>query len=192
MMDFIDKDRKVIDEYYNIQDNFTGKNVNATILALKKLIKEDPYFFDSYLMIFNLLNSSGKSKEAEEIITQGYSKALDLILDKTGNWPLKLEWGWLENRHIIRLLINVGITLWKKEKHEEALELFEKLLKSNPNDNGGVRYFILAILEGMSLNIFNKKFDKDGYWDTTIVEWFNEKVNTHKEYFDWWLKLFDE
>ena len=181
MMDFIDKDRKVIDEYYNIQDNFTGKNVNATILALKKLIKEDPYFFDSYLMIFNLLNSSGKSKEAEEIITQGYSKALDLILDKTGNWPLKLEWGWLENRHIIRLLINVGITLWKKEKHEEALELFEKLLKSNPNDNGGVRYFILAILEGMSLNIFNKKFDKDGYWDTTIVEWFNEKVNTDRK-----------
>lgn len=192
MKEFIDKDRKVIDEYYNIQDNFTGKNVNATILALKKLIKEDPYFFDSYLMIFNLLNSSGKTKEAEEIITQGYSKALDLILDKTGNWPLKLEWGWLENRHIIRLLINVGITLWKKEKREEALELFEKLLKSNPNDNGGVRYFILALLEGMSLNIFNKKFDKNGFWDTTIVEWFNEKVNTHQEYFDWWLKLFNE
>lgn len=192
MKDFIDKDRKVINEYYDIQENFTGNNVKTTISALKKLIKKDPFFFDSYLMIFDLLNNSGKSKEAEEIIADGYNKALDLVLDKNGNWPEKLEWGWLENRHIIRLFINVGITLWKKGKQEEALELFEKLLKTNPNDNAGVRYFILAILEGMSLTAFNKKFDKDGFWDSEIDEWFSEKINTHKEYFGWWLKLFDE
>ncbi len=192
MREFIDKNRIVINEYYDIQDNFTGKNIKKTISALEKLIQKDPCFFDSYLMIFDLLNSSGKSKEAEEIIAVGYSNALDLILDEECNWPQKLEWGWIENRHIIRLFVNVGTTLWKKGKQEEALELFEKLLKTNPNDNAGVRFYILAILEGMSLNVFNKKFDKGGFYNSEINVWFDEKVNTHKEYFNWWLRLFDE
>lgn len=70
-----------------------------------------------------------------------------MVTEKSGQWPEKLEWGWIENRHIIRAFVNMGILYWKKNKTLEAYSLFQKLLETNPNDNAGVRYFMLAILE---------------------------------------------
>jgi len=115
-----------------------------------------------------------------------------LVTEKSGQWPEKLEWGWIENRHIIRAFVNMGILYWKKNKTLEAYSLFQKLLETNPNDNAGVRYFMLAILEKMPEKEFNKRFDKGGYWDNEIDDWFNEKVKNHKKEFNNWLKLYGE
>lgn len=67
-----------------------------------------------------------------------------------------LEWGWLENRHIIRTILNKAISLWENNHMDEALNLFRNLLKTNPNDNVGARYYILAIRMNMSLENLKK------------------------------------
>jgi hypothetical protein len=72
-----------------------------------------------------------------------------LITDKKGNWPDVLEWLWLENRHIIRAILNKTISLWKNKDVDNAIDLFRKLLKTNPMDNVGARNFILADLMGV-------------------------------------------
>jgi len=73
-----------------------------------------------------------------------------------------LEWGWLENRHIIKAILNKALSHWVKGETDEALELFRKILSTNPGDNPGVRFYILAIKQGMSYREFEKHYSKGG------------------------------
>lgn len=192
MKEFIDTKRKTNMEFYDLQDSITEDNIQSVITKLKKLIKKDPFFLDPYLLLADLLEATGDKAESDKVITDAYEKALELVTEKTGQWPEKLEWGWLENRHIIRAFVNMGILYWKNNKTLEAYSLFQKLLDTNPNDNVGVRYFMLGILEKMSEKQFYKRFDKNGYWDEEIDDWFDKKVKNHKKEFGLWLKLFGE
>ena len=96
--------------------------------------------------------------------------------------------GILENRHIIRALINMGVLLWKEGNSDESYGLFMHLLKSNPMDNAGVRYYILAILEKMPEVTFKERFDKGGYWNNEIDIWFSGKSKHYKKELGWWLE----
>ncbi len=184
MKEFLDKNRNVASLYYDINESYTGSNFKTIKKKLENLINEDPYFLDSYLLLTFIFEDNGLIDESEKILEVAYQKALELILDKNGNWPDRLEWGWLENRHIIRTLINKGISFWKNSENEKALSLFSNLLKTNPNDNGGVRYLKLGILDGLSEEEFNNKFDKGGYWDQDIDIWFNKNKNKYLKEFD--------
>ncbi|KQC12095.1 MAG: hypothetical protein APR63_11710 [Desulfuromonas sp. SDB] len=192
MKEFIDTKRKTNMEFYDLQDSITEDNIQSVIKKLKKLINKDQYFLDPYLLLADLLEATGDKAESDKVITDAYEKALELVTEKTGQWPEKLEWGWLENRHIIRAFVNMGILYWKNNKTLEAYSLFQKLLDTNPNDNVGVRYFMLGILEKMSEKQFYKRFDKNGYWDEEIDNWFDKKIKNHKKEFGLWLKLFGE
>src|SRR5690554_647341 len=192
MKEFIDEDRKTSMEFYDIQDSITEDNIPPVIKNLKKLINKDRFYFDPYLLLADIFERIGKKDESEKIITDAYDRALELVTEKSGQWPEKLEWGWLENRHIIRTFVNMGLLYWKKNKTLEAYSLFQKLLETNPNDNAGVRYFMLAILEKMSEKEFNKRFDKGGYWDNEVDNWFDGKVKNHKKEFNNWLELYGE
>jgi len=190
--EFIDEDRPVMSKYYDLMEREHSMKRSSVKRRLRQLIKEDPDFLDTYLSLYWILLEEGKKEEAEKILDEAYRRALNLITDKKGRWPDLLEWGWLENRHIIRTLVNKGISLWDEGDTEEALKIFRKLLKMNPNDNPGVRYFILAIRMGMSLGEFDKKFDKGGYWTSEIVEWFDTNYKLFPEEFEWWEKLWEE
>ncbi|MGC9366894.1 MAG: hypothetical protein ACP5FK_07620 [bacterium] len=192
MKEFIDEDRKTRMEFYELQDSITEDNIQSVIKKLKILINKDQYFLDPYLLLADLLEATGDKAESDKVITDAYEKALELVTEKSGQWPEKIEWGWLENRHIIKAFVNMGILYWKNNKTIEAYSLFQKLLDTNPNDNVGVRYFMLGILEKMSEKQFYKRFDKNGYWDEEIDDWFDKKVKNHKKEFGQWLKLFGE
>ncbi len=190
MKEFFDEDRMTSMEFYEVQDSITEDNIASIIDELKMLIKKDPFYFDPYLLIADLYENTSKNDESEKIIKEAYDKALELIVDKSGQWPEKLEWGWVENRHIIRTLLKMGVIYWKKNESSEAYSLFEKIFKTNFNDNPGIRFFMLAILEKMSEKEFDKRFDKGGYWDNDIDDWFSETVNRHKNEFGEWLELY--
>ncbi len=104
-------------------------------------------------------------KIAAELLETAYQQALNMILDKQGKWPDDLPWGWQENRHIIRTLLNKAIFFWTMEQRTEARDLFTNLLRSNPMDNIGARDFLLAILMEMSYPKFQEKFDRNGSYD---------------------------
>ncbi|MBM4241073.1 MAG: tetratricopeptide repeat protein [Euryarchaeota archaeon] len=155
---------------------------------LEKLIKKDPDFFDSYLTLFQILQSEGRPSEAMELLDEAYRRAINLITDKKGEWPDLLEWGWLENRHIIRTILNKAISLWKAGKTDDALDIFRKLLKSNPGDNVGARNYILAIRMKMSFKKFEKRFNKGGYYDSSLTNWFEKNYRKFPDEFEWWDK----
>jgi hypothetical protein len=44
----------------------------------------------------------GNTRKQEIYFKDAYLKAVKTVSDKNGNWPKALDWGFLENRHIIR------------------------------------------------------------------------------------------
>lgn len=127
-------------------------------------------------------------QEAETILNRAYKRAIKLITDSEGNWPDIIEWGYLENRHIIRTLLNKALLLWQMGKNEEGLVILRKLLRTNPTDNIGARDFILAIRMGMTYKEFENRFNKGGYYDIEIDEWFNDNYIKYPDEFSWWEK----
>lgn len=184
--EYVDKDHMVMDIYYDLCEKYNGSNAKSIKKQLKQLIEKDPNFLDTYLLFYEILQDEGNLLEAKKVLNDAYERALKLITDKEGNWPDILEWGWLENRHIIRTILNKAISLWKNKKIDNALDLFRKLLKTNPVDNVGARDYILAIRMNMSFEEFEKRFNKGGYYDTELSDWFNENYKRFPDEFDWW------
>lgn len=142
------------------------------------------------MWLYNILEEEGKVSEAEKFLNEAYERALRLITDEKGNWPDKLEWGWLENRHIIRTLLNKGLHLWKIGENDSALDLFRKMLKTDPMDNVGARVYILAIRTGMSFEEFEDRFERDGDYDDDLMKWFEENYKRFPEEFEEWEEAF--
>jgi len=120
---------------------------------------------------------------------KGYERAMNLILNKNGRFPTSLPW-YIENRHIIRVMFNFAALLWLNNDTKNALDIFNRLLKTNPDDNIGARYVIVAILDGVkSIYDFEKMFDDgSGNWDWEAQErWFWEVASKYKNEIGWWI-----
>jgi len=192
LREFVDKDHRVMSDFYDICERYNERNKALVKKELKELIEEDPDFLDPYLFLYQILEDEGDLNRAEKILNEAYRRAIALITDKDGSWPDVLEWGWLENRHIIRTILNKALSLWRNNEIEESLDLFRKLLKTNPNDNIGARFYILAIRMGMSLDDFEDRFNKGGYYDSEMIDWFDRNYKDFLDEFGWWEKAIEE
>ncbi len=191
--EFIDDDHPVMSAYYDLVERFQAQGPTPAIQkSLERMIERDPDFYDPYLMLRDILIRQGKAAEGNALLETAYRRALGRITDKDGNWPASLEWGWLENRHIIRTFLNQAIASWNAGDTGAALELFRKLLRSNPNDNAGAREYILAIRLGMTFDEFENKFlGQFGYDASKMSDWFDKNSTRFPDEFDWWKQAVD-
>ena len=186
MKEFIDKQHPTTDDYFRIMERFTGENAPYIISRLKKLIQRDPDYFEPYSSLSELHALTGNVLEAEKVLNNAYKRALKRILDEKGQWPDVLKWDVVENRHLIRALLNKAILYWNYGKNQDALNLLRKLLRSNPNNNIVTRYFILAIRMKMSHFAFERQFSKHGFYDSDLTAWFDKNYRAFPDEFDWW------
>lgn len=177
-------------DYYDFID-LNEENPEIIEKKMKEFIKEDPLFLDPYLVLYDLYQRDLNFDKADKILEDAYQETIKLITDKETNWPRELLWVHLENRHIIRVLLNKSLSLWNKGKANDSLDLLRKLLRSNPNDNIGARTYILAIRLGITFEEFEKKMmTKDGLgYDGKKMWKFEEKMKEFPDEFDWWFKL---
>ncbi|MDA2922008.1 hypothetical protein MYX07_01940 [Patescibacteria group bacterium AH-259-L07] len=156
---------------------------------MQKLIEQDSLYFDPYLTLADILEEEENYVEAKDILEKAYFKAMNLIVDKKGRWPKHISWGILDNRHVIRAIYSWAYGLWWDGRRTSALKIFRKLLKSNPNDNIGARYDILAIKMGYETDYAEKMFPAagdPGYIDAIKIEqWFRKNSKKFLEEFDW-------
>lgn len=190
-VEFIDDDHEIVVEFYDLLQ--IEMEINQFKRKLRAFIKKDPLFFDPYLLLADILSAEG-SKESQQkakaLLKDGYEKALNQITNENGDWPQVLGWGYLNNRHLIRMIDRWGFELWDDGKTDEALDIFRKLLKSNPSDNLGARYSILAMKMGLDSN-YEAKFQSKipGYIDAYKINWwFNKNSIKYWDEFAWWWK----
>jgi tetratricopeptide (TPR) repeat protein len=191
--EFIDIDRfKVNEMYWDFLESLDSEDITKSIKVLKKMIKTDLDFFDAYTTLYEYYLYDNEPKKALDILTKGYERAMNLVLDR-GRFPDKLSWLFIENRHIIRVIFNYAAMMWTVENKKEALRLFKLLLKSNPDDNIGARYSIVALLEGYkSQEHFEEQFENDdgsGLDGMAMHRWFEKHAKKHKKEIGWWLEM---
>lgn len=187
--EFLDREHPVMSRYYELLNRKISPKQLKGEMAL--LIKKDLDFYDPYLVLGDILTSEGKKKEANVFLAEAYERAVKRIVDKQGNFPKRLIWGWLDNRHLMRVIERWGLMLWEQGKAPEALIIFRKLLQSNPGDNQGVRFTILAISLGLNPDYENRFSSKDmpGYVDGfKISAWFDQYSKKFPDEFGWWFK----
>ncbi len=194
--EFIDRDRFEVSElYWEFLESPEVDDVKKSIKALKSMIKKDANFFDPYITLHEYYLMDRDFKKAIEIMEKGFKRAIDLI-DSNGRFPDELPWGFIENRHIIRMIFNFAMFIWANDDKELAFKMFMELLKSNHNDNIGARYSIVAILEGFSSQEeYEEQFEsKDGMGleYEALEEWFYKAAEKHKNVLGWWLDLEEE
>ena len=193
--EFIDKDRfEVSEEYYEFLESPEANDYKESEKILLKLINQDPDFFDTYTVLHEYYLNYGKGAKAYNLMQKGYDRAINLVLNKNGRFPTSLSWRYVENRHILRIMFNFAALLWLNSDTKNALVIFNRLLKLNPDDNIGARYMIVAILDGVkSLYEFEKMFDDgSGYSNWEAQEkWFWETASKYKSDVGWWLNSMD-
>jgi len=193
--EYIDKSRyKVQDEYWSILEN-DSLSIEKREEKLLNLIQKDADFFDPYISLSELYAEQKRAKEHCEILQKGFDRAINLI-SRNGQMPSMLEWGFIENRHIIRMIYNYANFVWLVNDREKAYAIFKLLLKMNINDNIGARYAMMAILEGFEspYRLEELFMDEEGFGLDAfgLDDWFDRVVQKHKKEIDWWLKAIEE
>lgn len=181
-------DRAAMDRFYELQDSgLTDSTLKKELIGL---VDDYPDYFDPYVTLIGLYYDEDDMESAEDIAAEGFQGALRKITNSKGEWPESLPWGVLGNRHLIRMLYAYAEELWADDRLGYALDLYRKLLKSNPGDNIGARYNILAILMGYESRELEQEFwVGPGMVDAfKMGEWFDKNVRDYPEEFNWWLQ----
>jgi tetratricopeptide (TPR) repeat protein len=157
---------------------------------LEEIIKKDPYYFDSYIYLAQLYSDEYQFALAHDTLKRGYELAVRKIANHKGEFPKRLEWTRSENRHIIRIINKWAFHLWVEGESEMALTIFRKLLRSNPADNIGARYSILAILMNVDLEFDDNLVSvlPESIEGRLIDKWFAENAPAYPEDFEWWFQ----
>jgi len=183
MREFVDREREVSREVERVKELLKEEEVEELKEKLKKLIEEDPYYLETYVLLNEIYEMEGDVKSAESILEEAYRRAIELISDG-GSLPDRLEWKHPTNRHIINALISTGVFYWEVGEVEKALKILKEVYRMNPLDEPGVRFYILAILEGMSFDEFEQVFSRDGEYDyEDLNHWFEKHSGEHPELF---------
>jgi len=194
--EYIDRDRFEVNEmYWEFIESEDAEDIEKSIKILKGIIKKDPDYFDPYITLHEYYLANDESNKAIATLVDGYDRAMNLVMID-GEFPDKLLWGFIENRHIIRMIFNYALLMWRMEDKKQAVTLMQQLLRANPGDHIGARYYIVAILEGFeSEEEFEINFMKEDeeYLDWQQQEiWFQEKVMKHRKELGWWLDMEEE
>lgn len=196
--EFIDKKRAIAKELEDIVTNFDPTlNIKLTITKLQGLIKKDPDYLESYLYLGGIFYAQDDIERWEECIEEAYKRATNLISKacpeaSIGGTSISLKWEHESNRHIILAMIEKGVYFWSIEEGDAAMNIFSELLKADPSDNCGVRFYMLAILQGLEYSIFSERFEDGDYFDDKVDEWFEVNSVKFKDTFEWWFKYTDD
>lgn len=191
--EFIDDDHRVMHEFYDL----TESDIPAKKLfkEMQRLIEEDKDFYDPYLIVADMLFTKGKDEKGSAILKEAYERAVMRIADSKGRWPKEMAWGFLENRHLMRVIERYAVLCWENGKTDEALDIFRHLLRSNPNDNQGARHSILAIRMGLGAVEWQKPFEARhkgkiiGLDARKVSDWFYKNAEKFPDDFEWLIKM---
>lgn len=154
---------------------------NIVFQYLVNLTIKAPDFLPPYEYAFRMIGQMEQDKDIldlESDLEKRWFNVCEKIAQKEDVFNKTVEWGFLENRPLIRGLFNKANRFWEAGQFNEAHELFSKIYKTNENDNIGARYSVKATAEGMSLKEFEMRFTTDdgtGYRASELWEWYGEE-----------------
>lgn len=173
---YIDIDRTEKASYEAIMKELNSSNIADIQEKLENMVDEHPDYLDPYNTLYAIYQNQEDFKAADVVLNRAYNRAHLLILDDSEKWPELLEWKHTSNQHILRTIFNKAIDFWMDDNRADSLEVFEALLKMNPADEIGAKYYHLAVKLKFTFEAFMKRFMKDGLLDDSILDWYKENA----------------
>lgn len=144
--------------YYDAMELLNGGRDGAkdAELLLLRALELDPQSAQTYVGLVCVYGVLKNKKRVAECIKNAYNNTVK----KFPTWPEEILWGDMDNRAYMRA-IQYRADLYADEgEKEKAIELYQLLLRLNPNDNQGVRYTLAGVYAGISGEKINKMFDE--------------------------------
>jgi len=154
------------DLYYDAMELLEGSREDAK-RAEKLLIQArelDEHSVQTYIGFTHVYGALKNKKKANECIQKAYDKTIR----KFPAWPRRMEWGYIDNRAYLRAIQYQADLYADEREKDKAIELYQLLLRLNPNDNQGVRYTLAGVYAGISGEEVNRMFDEcneEQSWD---------------------------
>ena len=185
---FIDHSHPTEDQYWVIMDQHAEwQDHTTTIMQLNTLIQQDPTYCDPYISLAELYEELGDVPNADNYRELAYLQA-EAMIKFEDRWPERLEWGQKENRHLLRAMLNHCIVLWRTENIPDAINILHQMLRMDPVDNAGARFYILGIRLGFSWVDYREKFisDDKAFVNPDLFGWFDTYSPDFPEDFAAW------
>jgi hypothetical protein len=131
---------------------------------LEKVLCQDLRCIDAHVHLGNVAfdRSPGEALLHYEVGVRLGEHALPQDVD------VFLAWGRLYNRPFLRALHGWGLSHWRLGHKREAKQIFEQILRLNPNDNQGVRYLWRDVRAGLSWEESSRHEARNDEWDLTL------------------------
>ncbi len=127
------------DELEEALDLFRDRHYAASGRALRAFLREHPLHIDCLHHLGAIEWDRNKMDRARKYFETGYRIGLLTIPQ---DFAGKLPWGWLGNRPFLRAAHGYGLALERQKRIFETCEVFERMLRWNPNDNQGIRHLL--------------------------------------------------
>lgn len=132
-----------IDEKFSqAMDTCEAGDLEHAEILLLTILAECPNHIDTIHNLSLIYDEQGREIEAYVFCQAAVSVGLQAIPGQFEWSNSKLEWAWLENRPFMRAYDNLGLWHLNNCRYDDAIEIFERLLSVNPNDNQGIRYLL--------------------------------------------------
>ena len=134
------KQRQSMDLVYSAWEE---SNPRKAIALAKRALELAPDNVDACNVIAGIALESGDLKLAKDFYQLAVQKAIKQLggKDKISRRYYHF-WGELRTRPFMRALQGLGLVSLEERDYSAACEIFEKMIKLNPNDNQGIRYLL--------------------------------------------------
>ena len=125
-------------------DLMEAGDFNRAIAVFARLINELPEQLDAYHHLALTLQYAGRSREAADVWRCAVELALKFFPERFDFTRHQLPWLEINNRPFLRAYHGLGLCLLDEGEVEAALDIFERLVSLNPNDNQGARALVVG------------------------------------------------
>jgi tetratricopeptide (TPR) repeat protein len=137
--------RSAVDEAQQVMyDAWEAPTRQRAVTLARKALAISADCADAYNL---LAEETAKSlEEALDLYRKGVEAGERALGKKAFKEDVGYFWGILETRPYMRARAGLAQSLWEAGQREEAVEHYKELLRLNPNDNQGIRDFLMPCL----------------------------------------------
>ncbi len=135
--------RKILPDLDAAEDLMMEGEFKKSEQKFRKIIKEMPDCIEAHNGLYHCLCYQDQEIQAFKDLERTLSLISQALPEKIFTKEQRVAWGFIDNRAFLRLYASLGMAYFEANLLNEAKPIFEQLMAWNPNDNQGIREYLI-------------------------------------------------